>query len=188
MKGVGINGTRRALVDVLKRFGADISISNEREICNEPVADLRVRGGLGPADVQSNMIDGEMIGKLIDEIPILAIFGTQIDGGLEFRNAGELRVKESDRIAAVVSGLRRMRAEVEELADGLVVRRSTLKGANIDSFGDHRIAMSFAVAALLAEGPSEIGGAECCDVSFPRFFEEVEASATSRAEAEHADS
>ena len=171
MKGVGINGSRRAIIDVLKQLGADIEFANVRETCNEPVADIRVRGGTNAAGPITNLIDGGMTASLIDELPVLAIFGTQIDTGLEIRDATELRVKESDRIAAVVRNLKLMGADVEELGDGLVVRRSVLTGAEIDSGGDHRIAMAFAIAGLIAEGPTNIVGAECCDVSFPGFFE-----------------
>lgn len=171
MKGVGINGSRRAIIDVLKQLGADIEFANVRETCNEPVADIRVRGGNNAAGPTTNLIDGGMTASLIDELPVLAIFGTQIDTGLEIRDAAELRVKESDRIAAVVSNLRRMGAHVEELADGLIVRRSVLTGAEIDTGGDHRVAMAFAVAGLLADGPTNIVGAECCNVSFPGFFD-----------------
>ncbi len=108
---------------------------------------------------------------MIDEIPILAVFGTQLENGLEIRNAEELRVKESDRISAVVENLRRMNAEVEEFTDGFKIKKSNLKGAKIDSFGDHRIAMAFAVAALFASGETEIIDADCAKVSFPEFFE-----------------
>ena len=150
-------------------------MENKQENCNEIVGDLRVKGSgkLAPQD-NSNIIGGEVIANLIDEIPILAVFGTQIEGGLEIRNAEELRVKESDRIAATVENLRRMNAEVEEFPDGLRVERSELKGANVDSFGDHRIAMAFAVAALFAEGETEIENSECAAVSFPEFFHILE--------------
>jgi 3-phosphoshikimate 1-carboxyvinyltransferase len=112
-----------------------------------------------------------MIANLIDEIPILAVFGTQLEGGLEVRDASELRVKESDRISAVVENLRLMNANVEEFPDGFRVGRSRLKGAVVDSFGDHRIAMAFAIAGLCAEGETEIKGSGCVDISFPGFFE-----------------
>jgi 3-phosphoshikimate 1-carboxyvinyltransferase len=111
---------------------------------------------------------------MIDEIPILAILGTQIEGGLEVRDAKELRVKETDRIAAIVENLRRMKAGVEEFDDGFRVDRSQLFGAEIDSFGDHRIAMAFAIAGLLANGETRIVNAECADISFPRFFETLD--------------
>ena len=172
LENVGLNPTRTAIIEVLRGLGAEIEIINLREICNETVGDLLVRGreNFAPSNF-SNIISGELIGNLIDEIPILAIFGTQIDNGLEIRNAAELRVKESDRIKAVVENLRRMNADVEEFADGFRVGKSELRGATVDSFGDHRIAMAFAVAALFAKGETEIFGAECAGVSFPEFFQ-----------------
>ena len=173
LPNVGLNPTRNAVVEVLKDFGAGVEIFNEREIAGEPVGDLRVSGVAGSlrSKVSANILRGKIIANLIDEIPILAVFGTQIEGGLEIRDASELRVKESDRIRSVVANLRKMNAEVEEFDDGLRVHRSALKGARIDSFGDHRIAMAFAVAALFAEGETEIADAECAAVSFPSFFE-----------------
>lgn len=174
LKNIGFNSTRRAVVDVLQSFGAEIEILNQREVCNEPIADLRVTGSknLSPK-VSKNIIAGDVIANLIDEIPILAIFGTQLENGLEIRNAQELRVKESDRIKAVVENLRAMNAEVEEFADGLRVGKSDLKGASVNSFGDHRIAMAFAVAGIFADGETKIKGAECAAVSFPDFFEKL---------------
>ncbi len=172
LENVGLNPTRTAIIEVLHGLGAKIEILNSREICNEKVGDLVVRGRENFAPTAfSNIIGGEIIGNLIDEIPILAIFGTQIESGLEIRNAAELRVKESDRIKAVVENLRRMNAQVEEFADGFRVGKSELKGSTVDSFGDHRIAMGFAVAALFAKGETEIVGAECAGVSFPEFFQ-----------------
>ena len=174
VENVGLNSTRTAIVEVLQSLGADIEAVNQKEICNEMTGDLLVRGRAGFASkTASNVISGDVIANLIDEIPILAVFGTQIENGLEVRNAGELRVKESDRIAAVVENLRRMNAAVEEFADGFRVEKSDLKGAAVDSFGDHRIAMAFAVAALFADGETEIIGAECAKVSFPAFFHEL---------------
>lgn len=172
MPNVGINPSRRAVVDVLKSLGIDIEISGEKEVCNEPVGNLIVRGHADIAATQpQNRFGGSVIANMIDEIPILAVAGTQLAGGLEIRNASELRIKESDRIAAIVENLRRMNASVEEFEDGFRVGRSELKGAVVDSFGDHRIAMAFAVAGLLAEGETEILGAESAAVSFPDFFD-----------------
>lgn len=173
LPGVGINGSRRAVVDVLRNFGVDIEISDERITCNEPVADLTVRGRRSVAANGRNVLSGDVIANLIDEIPILAVAGTQLEGGLEVRDARELRIKESDRIAAIVENLRKMGAEVEEFEDGFKVARSALRGALVDSFGDHRIAMAFAVAGLFAAGDTEIEGAECAGVSFPAFFDEL---------------
>ena len=169
---VGLNPSRTALISVLQEFGADIEVFARREICNEPVGSLRVRGNSGilPKPAQK-ALNGRVIANLIDEIPILAVAGTQLENGLEIRNASELRIKESDRIAAVVSNLRKMNATIEEFEDGFRVENSELKGAVVDSFGDHRIAMAFAVAGLLASGETEIVGAECSAVSFPGFFD-----------------
>jgi len=172
LKNVGLNPTRMAIVEVLQNFGADIKILNKAESCNEIVGDLFVSGSEKlTSTTGSNKIEGDVIANLIDEIPILAIFGSQLENGLEIRGAEELRVKESDRIAAVVENLRRMNAVVEEFADGFRIEKSILKGARVDSFGDHRIAMAFAVAALFATGETEILDAECAAVSFPEFFQ-----------------
>ena len=172
LENVGLNPSRIAVIDALKRFGANIDIQNERIACNEPVGDIAVSGLIAQSG-ESHVLKGEIIANLIDEIPILAVFGTQLDGGLEIRDAGELRVKESDRITSVVTNLRAMGAEVSEFEDGLKVERSNLTAAAIDSFGDHRIAMAFAVAGLLATGETEIIGADCAAVSYPSFFEDL---------------
>lgn len=172
LPNVGFNASRAAIFDVLRDLGANIQMESLDEICNEPVSTLRIAGGILPTGrTEPNLVNGGTIANIIDEIPILAVFGTQIDGGLEIRDAAELRVKESDRIAAIVENLRRMGAAVTEFPDGFKVERSELTGAVVDSFGDHRIAMAFAVAGLLARGETEIVGAESADVSFPGFFE-----------------
>lgn len=172
LRNVGLNPTRTAVIDVLTELGVKIEVLDQKSVCNEIVGDLRVlrKAELSPI-VLSNVVKGDRIANLIDEIPILAIFGTQLENGLEVRDAGELRVKESDRIKAVVENLRRMNADVEEFPDGFRVGRSDLKGAEIEVFHDHRIAMAFAVAGLLAEGETVINGAEWAGVSFPGFFE-----------------
>lgn len=170
IRNVGLNPSRSAIIDVLVRdFGASIEIADRTELNNEAVGTMIVRGGL--TSQSDNQIQGRMVSDLIDEIPVLAVLGTQLEGGLEVRDAAELRVKESDRIATVVENLKRMGADIEEFADGFRVSRSRLRGARVDSFGDHRIAMAFAVAGLLAEGETEIVEAECAAVSFPGFFE-----------------
>ena len=172
LTNVGLNGSRTAVIDVLKNYGADIEISGQRIVCNEPVGNLTVRGSQKlTSRSDTNVVSGKIIANLIDEIPILAVFGTQLENGLEIRDAGELRVKESDRIAAAVENLRRMNADVEEFPDGFRVEKSSLKGAAVDSFGDHRIAMAFAIAGLFAKGETEIAGADCVAVSFPGFFD-----------------
>lgn len=182
---VGLNPTRRQLLDVLRSLGADLTTIDESEICNEPRGTLRVRGmearkaiTLPPGGVVSDetddhaatVIEGELAAALIDELPLAAVIGTQIPGGVVIR-AEELRFKETDRIAATVANLRAMGAEVEEFADGLKVNGPVqLRGASLESFGDHRIAMAFTVAALLADSESELSGEECVGVSFPEFF------------------
>jgi 3-phosphoshikimate 1-carboxyvinyltransferase len=138
---------------------------------NEPVGTLQIRGGITdePSD---QTLSGSLIPSLIDELPLLAVVGTQIPGGIEIRDAAELRHKESDRLATTARNLRAMGAEVEELPDGLRVFGPTqLRGALIESYGDHRIAMAFSVAALLANSETEIRGSESVAVSFPEFFE-----------------
>lgn len=170
LPGVGLNPTRTGIIEVLRHFGAKIETSDESVSGGEPIGTLTVSGG-GPLGSTHNRIDGAIVANLIDEVPILAVFGTQTESGIEIRDAGELRVKESDRIAAVAEGLRRMGADVEEFEDGLRVGPSKLKGAVIDTYHDHRIAMAFAIAGLFAEGETEIRGAETAAVSFPEFFD-----------------
>jgi 3-phosphoshikimate 1-carboxyvinyltransferase len=171
---VGLNPSRIEFLNVVKSLGLAINIEDEREQDNEPVGNVHVEGSrtAGESSGTQLTVDGDRIAGLIDELPLLAVFGSQLDGGIEIREASELRVKESDRIAAIVTGLRAMGAKVEEFDDGLRVGGPTrLRGARIRSRGDHRIAMSFAIAGLLAEGETEIEGAECVSVSFPEFFE-----------------
>lgn len=179
LPGVGLNSTRTGIVDVLKNLGANIVTADLTESGGEPIGTLIVKGGLAGASAGANLVNGEIVANLIDEVPILAVFGTQIEGGIEIRDAGELRVKESDRIATVAENLKRMGADVEEFPDGLRVGKSKLKAAAIDSFGDHRIAMAFAIAGLFAEGETEIIGAECAAVSFPAFYEALASIAKS---------
>lgn len=170
MPGVGLNPTRTGIIEMLRHFGAKIEVSDETVSGGEPIGTITVFG-VQPLGSTHNRIDGPIVANLIDEVPILAVFGTQTESGIEIRDAGELRVKESDRIAAVAENLRRMGANVEEFEDGLRVGPSELRGAVVDSFGDHRIAMAFAVAGLFADGETEILGAECAGVSFPEFFD-----------------
>jgi len=170
LPNVGLNPTRRAIVDLLIGLGVGIFVSDEQDQCNEPSGTLRVAGGIRGVG-RTVLIRGEKTARLVDEIPILAVLGTQLEHGLEVRDAAELRVKESDRIATVVENLRRMRADVEEYEDGFRVGPSQLQGAEIDPHGDHRIAMAFGIAALLADGESQINDPECTAVSFPGFFD-----------------
>lgn len=173
IEGVGLNPTRAAFLSVLKSWGADISQTDLRTERNEPVGTIKVRGGIkGAASDTDRTLSGNLIPSLIDELPLLAVVGTQIQGGIEIRDAGELRLKESDRLATTAHNLRAMGADIEELPDGLRVSGPTqLHGAMIDSYGDHRIAMAFSVASLFAAGYTEIRGSESAAVSFPEFFE-----------------
>lgn len=180
LPNVGVNPSRTAIIDVLRSLGGDVETTEESEVCNEPVATMRICGGMRSTKRGPIMLDERTIANLIDEVPILAVCATQVEQGLEVRGASELRVKESDRIAAVVENLKRMKARVTEFHDGFKVERSYLRGAEIDSYGDHRIAMAFAIAGLLADGETEIRGAECADVSFPRFFETLASVVESR--------
>jgi 3-phosphoshikimate 1-carboxyvinyltransferase len=174
LEGVGLNPTRAGVLDALRGLGLALSVEDEHESSNEPTGLIRVRSGdrLTPTTSSANVIRGASVAQLIDELPVLAVVGTGVEGGLEIRDARELRVKESDRIAATVSNLRAMGARVEEFEDGLRVEGPVrLRGARLQSYGDHRIAMAFAVAGLAAEGQTEIEGAEqCVAVSFPEFF------------------
>jgi len=176
---VGLNRTRTGFMGVLNGVGLmeDIEVT---ERANEPVGTVQVAGLPQllplPDRVGSPLsLSGTTISQVIDELPLLAVVGSQIKGGIEIRDAKELRVKESDRISTTVENLRAMGAQVEEFDDGLRVNGPTkLRGAKIDPHGDHRIAMAFTVAGLLAEGETEIADAECVAVSFPEFFELLE--------------
>jgi len=179
IEGVGLNPTRAAFLSVLTSWGADISTVDVQTERNEPYGTINVRGGLnGTATESDRTLSGSMIPSLIDELPLLAVVGSQIEGGIQIRDAAELRLKESDRLATTAANLLAMGASVEEFDDGLRVHGPTkLHGALIDSHGDHRIAMAFSVAAMIAEGETEIAGAECVAVSFPEFFTLLESVA-----------
>ncbi|MGA3033848.1 MAG: 3-phosphoshikimate 1-carboxyvinyltransferase [Terracidiphilus sp.] len=167
---LGINPTRAALLDVLTSLGARISVLNLEEKHSELVGIVQIT--TQPEGLGSVEISGALSAQLIDELPVLAAIGPFSAGGIRIRNAKELRVKESDRIALVAKNLRAMGAEVTEFEDGLdVPGGQTLHGATIDSGGDHRIAMAFSVAALRAEGETLIQGADSASISFPEFFD-----------------
>ncbi|MCL6507555.1 MAG: 3-phosphoshikimate 1-carboxyvinyltransferase [Bryobacteraceae bacterium] len=171
LQDVGLNPTRTAVLDFLCSLGARIRILDVRERAGELVGDMEVRS----SSLRGGVIEKGMTAALIDEIPVLAVLGALSEEGLTVRDAAELRIKESDRIATVCENLRRMGASVEMAADGFrVAGRQRLRGAALDSFGDHRIAMAFAVAALAAEGESVLEGAEAAAVSFPEFFRLLE--------------
>ncbi len=169
VRGVDVNPTRTGFLRVLQRMGANIELKPEPDSAGDPVATLTVR----PAStLRSTEVSPAEIPSLIDEIPVLAVLASQAEGLTTIRGASELRVKESDRIAQVAKSLSAMGGEVRELDDGLTIRGpSALRGASIDAMGDHRIAMSFAVAGLAAQGETIIEGAQWADISFPGFYE-----------------
>jgi 3-phosphoshikimate 1-carboxyvinyltransferase len=171
LHNVGLNPTRTALLDALVPMGGRVKVVNLEMLNGELLGDLHVESSqLAGGEIPERLVPG-----LIDELPVLSVLGTQTEQGLSFRGAAELRVKESDRLAAVAENLRRMGAEVEESPDGLrVAGRQKLRGAEIDPQADHRIAMAFAIAALVAEGTTVIKDSSCVDISFPDFFQTLE--------------
>jgi 3-phosphoshikimate 1-carboxyvinyltransferase len=177
--GVGMNPTRSGVLDFLAGMGAKVRVARLEMRHGELVGDLEVVPQSGA--LAGGKISGAQVVRMIDELPMLAALGPYTEQGIEIRDAQELRVKESDRIAVLAENLRRMGARVEEFPDGLRVAgraesggKAVLRGADIDPRGDHRIAMAFAVAALGASGESTICGAECVAVSYPSFFEDLE--------------
>ncbi len=166
-----LNPTRARLLDILMQMGLKISVTQLDEVHGEMVGSLQVEG----ANLKGAIIAGGDTAALIDEIPVLAAIAPYTEKGIEVRDAKELRVKESDRIAAIAHNLRLMGAHVDEREDGLAIPGGqTLYGAELDSFDDHRIAMAFAVAALRAEGDTLIRGAESAAISYPAFFPTLE--------------
>ncbi len=168
LEGVGLNPTRAGLIDFLCSMGAGIRVLDRRTEHGEDTGNLLIRH----SPIRGGLLEGELAAQLIDEIPVLAILGATASEGFEVRGAAELRVKETDRIATVCDNLRRMGINVEDRPDGLRVPGSQkFRHATLDSFGDHRIAMAFAVAALGADGQCVIDGAEAASVSYPAFFD-----------------
>ncbi|RDH51040.1 3-phosphoshikimate 1-carboxyvinyltransferase [Fischerella thermalis] len=171
IENVGVNPTRTGILEALAMMGADIQRLNEREVAGEPVADLRVRS----SRLQSCTIAGEIIPRLIDEIPILSVASVFATGTTVIKDAAELRVKESDRIAVMAQQLNKMGAKVTELPDGMEITGGTpLVGTDVDSYTDHRIAMSLAIAALVATGKTTIQRAEAASISYPNFVPTLE--------------
>ena len=167
---VGLNPTRAALLDVLKRFGADVEIAVEDTWNGEPIGRIRIRHGA----MRDLVIAPDEVPEVIDELPVLATLGT-FGGSVTVSGAGELRVKESDRIAELVAGLRAMGADADERPDGFQVRRGArLTGGTVHAKHDHRLAMAFAIAALGASGSTQIEGADAVAVSYPSFFADLD--------------
>jgi 3-phosphoshikimate 1-carboxyvinyltransferase len=169
VSGVDVNPTRIGFLKVLHRMGALIELAPEPDRAGDPVASVAVREA---SDLRATDVVPEDIPSVIDEVPILSVLATQARGLTTIRGAAELRHKESDRLAQMARGLETMGAQVRELPDGLEIQGpSTLRGARIDAMSDHRLAMTFAVAGLVAEGETVIEGAHWADISFPGFFE-----------------
>ena len=170
VKNVGINPTRDGLIRVCQTMGADITLLNKQENGGEPVADILVRH----SSLNAATIEGEIIPTLIDEIPMIAVMACFAKGTTVIKDAAELKVKESDRIAVMVDNLSRMGAKITATDDGMIIEGGhPLHGAEIDSHLDHRIAMSFAIAALASEGETTIKDADCVKISYPRFYEDL---------------
>ena len=169
--GVGLNPTRTALLDVLQQMGAAIEVRPD-DTPGEPVGTIVVRGG---EPIEGGEISGETTAGVIDEVPVLAVLGARSRQGLRIRDAGELQVKETDRIETVADNLQRMGVTVESTQDTMTIHPAErFKAAGLDSFTDHRIAMAFSVAALAADGESEMTRAEAASVSFPEFYDTID--------------
>jgi 3-phosphoshikimate 1-carboxyvinyltransferase len=170
IENVGINPTRTGILVALALMGANITLENQREVAGEPVADLRVKH----SKLKACQISGDLIPRLIDEIPILAVAASFAEGTTVITDAAELRVKESDRLQVMATALTKMGAKITELPDGLeITGGNALVGANLDSYTDHRIAMSLAIAAIMAKGPTTIDRAEAASISYPTFFDSL---------------
>lgn len=170
LSGVGINPTRDGVISVLQSMGGSLIIENQRPAGEEPVADIVVES----SSLKGITLEGEIIPRLIDEIPVIAVAASLADGTTVIRDAGELRVKESDRVALTVMELRKFGANIEELPDGMVIHGVTrLKAAGCESHGDHRLAMALGVAGLVAHGETRIGNPDAVSISYPGFWEDL---------------
>ncbi|MBC7188794.1 3-phosphoshikimate 1-carboxyvinyltransferase [Candidatus Aerophobetes bacterium] len=168
---VGINPTRCGFIKVLEEMGAEVEVFSRKVVCNEEVASIKVEG---KKKLKGVRIKGEIIPSMIDEIPVLAVVACFAEGETLIEGASELRVKETDRIRALCRELGKMGAKIKEKPDGMIIQGTgKLRGAEVDSWQDHRIAMALTVAALCAEGESFIRGADCVDISFPDFYEKL---------------
>ena len=170
LKNVGINPTRDGILRVAEAMGASLTYLNRSDDDGEPVADILVRSSA----LRGTTIEGEIIPTLIDELPVIAVMAAYAEGTTVIKDAAELKVKESNRIDVMVTNLLAMGCDIEGTEDGMIIRGGKpLHGSVIDSRADHRVAMSFAVAALAAEGETVIQGSECVDISYPEFFKDL---------------
>ncbi|WP_445479980.1 3-phosphoshikimate 1-carboxyvinyltransferase [Lysinibacillus irui] len=172
LHNVGINPTRDGIIEVLQKMGATMTVTPNDDNQAEPTATIQI----ATSTLKATTIEGDIIPRLIDEIPILALLATQAHGQTIIKDAEELKVKETDRITAVVTELKKLGAQIEATEDGMIINGPTpLKGANLQTYGDHRIGMMGAVAALVTDGAVTLDDAQCIAVSYPSFFEHVEA-------------
>ena len=167
IENVGVNPTRTGVIDILLAMGGDISLQNPRSLGDEPVADIHVRSSV----LNGGDVDPALVSLAIDEFPVLFVAAAAAGGKTTFSGIGELRVKESDRIATMATGLRALGIQVDETKDGATVHGGQFSGGSVDSFGDHRIAMALAVAAITASGPVTISNIDAVETSFPGFAE-----------------
>lgn len=171
LENVGINPTRDGIIEVLQNMGASMTVIPNEDSQSEPTATITIE----TSSLKATTIEGEIIPRLIDEIPILALLATQADGKTVIKDAEELKVKETDRIAAVVDELRKLGAKIEATEDGMIIEGPTpLQGASLQTYGDHRIGMMGAIAALITDGAVTLDDADCIAVSYPTFFEHIE--------------
>ncbi len=170
IKNVGVNKTRTGLLDILQRMEADLSIINKAPEAIEPLADICVKS----SELKPFIIEKNMIPRLIDEIPILMVAATQAHGTSQIKDAAELRVKETDRIESMTVGLSKMGAKIDVQGNDIYITGPTsLRGAEIDSYSDHRTAMSFLIAGLVSRGTTEVIDTDCIETSFPDFFKNL---------------
>ncbi|KHF40327.1 3-phosphoshikimate 1-carboxyvinyltransferase [Halalkalibacter okhensis] len=170
IEGVGMNPTRSGIIDVLLNMGATMTIQNERVVGGEPIADITI----STSALKGIEIGGDLIPRLIDEIPVIAVLATQAEGKTVIRDAEELKVKETNRIDTVVSELSKLGAKIQATDDGMIIEGpSSLKGTSVSSFGDHRIGMALAIAGLITDGDVQIGRSDAIAVSYPNFFEHI---------------
>jgi 3-phosphoshikimate 1-carboxyvinyltransferase len=171
IKNVNTNPTRAGILKVVKRMGGNMKLLNERIISGEPVADILVQ----TSNMHGITIDKELIPSLIDEVPVIAVLASQAEGQTIIKNAAELKVKESNRIDTVCENLRAMGCKITPTEDGMIIEgNQTLHGTRIQTHLDHRIAMAFAIAGLIAEGETTFDHPECIEISYPTFFETIE--------------
>jgi 3-phosphoshikimate 1-carboxyvinyltransferase len=169
--GVGVNPTRTGIIDALRAMGADLAVEEERIVGGEPVADVVVRS----SQLEGTVVEGDLVPRLLDEAPVLAVAAAFAQGTTEIRDAEELVVKESNRVATTASQLAALGVRIRERPDGMMIEGGGgIAGGNARSFGDHRLAMALAVAGVTGRGAVTVEGAECVAVSYPEFWEHLE--------------